>query len=351
MLQCFNSKQKNDPVKLKPAVKSINTVRENLQQIIINQTIHDVKDDSQYLYVILPYFNFCGSKSRKRLFIEFINKYNKTPGIRICIGEAKLNGKTYELPQSMSNIYIHIGVVTNDCIWIKENLINLVINKLPVNWKYVAWIDADLTFLNTNWVNDTISKLQSNDVIQLFQTCINMGPNGESFKIDKSFCYMHKTSKYPWTQKHTYGFWHPGYAWACTKDAYNCMGKLIDYAILGAGDHHMALALIGKVRLSHPNKIHDNYKNRLIEFEERCIKNKLKLDYINGSIIHHWHGRLQDRKYIERWNILVSMNYDPLSDLYITSEKYMQLTNNGKRLSKPLQCYFNDRNEDNTELH
>ena len=177
-----------------------------------------------------------------------------------------------------------------------------------------------------------------------------MGPNGEAFKLDKSFAYMNATCKFPWSLSHKYGFWHPGYAWACTRRAYNSIDKLIDYAILGAGDNHMALALIGKVNLSHHGKIHENYKKLLLQFQERCVNNNLKLSYINGSIIHHWHGRLEDRKYQGRWNILVNEKYDPINDIYMTHENYIQLTNNGKRLSHSLQKYFNERNEDNLTL-
>jgi hypothetical protein len=39
-------------------------------------------------------------------------------------------------------------------------------------------------------------------------------------------------------------FWHPGFAWACTRKAYDKMEGLYDLSILGSGDHNMALSLI-----------------------------------------------------------------------------------------------------------
>ena len=358
LLKCFK-KQSNDKLlqKIEKPKNITNTVREQLSNIILNEKMLNnnisinSNDDSQYLYVILPYFNYCSSKSRKTLFMDFINRYKNEPNIRICIVEAKLIECKFELPESLPNIYKHIGITTNDCVWIKESLINTMIFNLPLNWKYMAWIDADITFLNTNWVSDTINKLKTTDVIQLFQTCVNMGPNDEAFKIDKSFGYMHVESSHQWTKTHRYGFWHCGYAWACTKYAYASMGKLIDFGILGAGDHHMALALIGKVNLSHPGQIHDNYKKLLLKFEERCLKNNLKLSYIPGTIIHHWHGRLEDRKYKERWNILTEEQYDPFTDIYYTHDGYIQLTHKGKRISNLLHNYFIGRNEDNMSLN
>lgn len=343
LLKCFKNnsslKVNNDNI----------TIREKLTNIVINNE-NTITRENNYLYVIVTYFNYCSSKSRNQLFMDFINKYKNDPNIRICIAEAKLNSCSFQLPQTLSNIYMHIGITTNDYVWIKESLINLVVKKLPSNWKYIAWIDADLTFLNKNWVYDTIQLLKTTDVIQLYQTCINMGPNGEAFKIDKSFGYMHQTSEYQWTKTHKYGFWHPGYAWACNRFAYESMHKLIDFGILGSGDHHMALALIGKVNLSYPGQIHDNYKILLNKFQERCIQNKLTLSYLNGTILHHWHGRLQDRKYQDRWTILTKMNYDPSTDIYYTNEGYIQLTETGKRFNSELYNYFNERNEDSTIL-
>lgn len=31
-------------------------------------------------------------------------------------------------------------------MWIKENLLNIALNKVPKEAKYIAWSDADLTF-------------------------------------------------------------------------------------------------------------------------------------------------------------------------------------------------------------
>jgi hypothetical protein len=301
---------------------------------------------SDYLYVILPYFNYCQCKSRYNLFIDFIERYNNLPGIRLCIIEARLNGTDYKLPTNFKNIYKSIGITLSAPLWIKESLINLAIKHLPKKWKYVAWIDADITFLNTNWVSDTILKLQTADIVQIFQTCVNMGPSNEAFKIDKSFCFMNKTSKNEWRKDAKYGFWHSGYAWACTRKAYEAIDGLIDFGILGAGDHHMSLAFIGKVDCSHPDTIHQNYKNCLLEFQAKCLKNKLQLDYVPGTIIHHWHGRLEDRKYKERWTILTKNQYDPLTDIYYTNCGFIQYTDKGKRLIKEISQYFNDRNED-----
>lgn len=290
------------------------------------------------LYVILPYFNYCGFKSRYRLFIECVQRLQKTPGIRLVISEALGPAPLPKLG------VVHFTFPVQEQIWIKENLVNMVVPKLPADWLYVAWVDADLTFLNANWVEDTMKQLKEDDVVQLFQTVINLGPRGEALKIDKSFGYMHKDSGTKYTKTDHYGFWHPGYAWACRRWAWERMGGLVDWAILGSADRHMALAWINRVKDSCPGNININYKILLLVFEGRC-KN-FRLGYVPGTLLHHWHGSLVNRRYKERWQILTEHDFDPSEDLDTDSRGLTCLSKKGKRIAKDLSEYFVGRKED-----
>lgn len=291
------------------------------------------------LYVILPYFNFCGFKRRRSLFIDFVKQIQGEKGIRIVVSEALG-------PDPLPNMgtFGHFGFETDSPIWLKENLINMAIRRLPKDWKYVAWIDADITFLNQNWVRDTITELKSYDIVQMFQTCVNLGSKNEALKIDKSFGYMHRDSGTPYVASARYGFWHPGYAWACTRKAWLQMDGLIEWAILGSGDRHMCLAWIGRVKDSAPGTIHPNYLAWLEEYELMC--KGLEVSYVEGTILHHWHGRLEDRKYRERWDILTKNKFNPMTDIGQTESGLVQLSNSGRRLEKELLVYFVGRRED-----
>jgi len=295
--------------------------------------------DSEPLYVILPYFNYCGFKTRYRLFCEFVIRNRNLPGVKLVVVEAL--GKT-PLPQLPA--WKHIKVDVNSTVWIKENLINIAASKLPSDWVYLAWVDADIHFLNENWVGETKEALEFYDVVQLFQSAINLGPFGETIKVDKSFGYMYSRSSTPYTPNDKYGFWHPGYAWACTRTAWKKMGGLIDWAILGSADRHMALAWIQKGDLSRPGIINQNYKNLIQDFQKEC--KGFRLGNINGTIIHEWHGSLENRKYKERWQVLTENKFDPLYDIGLDEKGVLQLTNLGRRLEKDLKSYFYERRED-----
>jgi len=299
---------------------------------------------TSYLYVILPYFNYCKYKSRTKLFLDFIKRIQSNRSIRIIVVEGTPKGMPFDLPLFSDNIFLHIKVELVDRVWIKENLINLAIKNLPKEWYYVAWIDADLTFLNEHWVEETIKQLKQVDIVQLFDSAMNLGPNGETLKIDKGFVYQYLKSGHEYIKTYKYGFWHPGYAWACNRLAYEKMGKLIDFGILGSGDHHMALAWIGKVECSHPGNIHLDYMMALKEFQDRC-KN-MKLGYVPGSILHHYHGSIADRRYQERWQILTKHHYSPLKDIAYKENGLLYLTESGKRFQESIDDYFKGRRED-----
>ena len=297
------------------------------------------RSPQETLYVVLPYFNFCGFKRRRSLFIEFVKQIQGTKGLKLVVSEA-----AGPAPLPKMDVSEHWVFQTDSPIWLKENLINMAIGRLPHGWKYVAWIDADITFLNQNWVRDTITELESYHIVQLFQTCVNLGSKNEALKIDKSFGYMHRDSGTPYVVSARYGFWHPGYAWACTRKAWIQMDGLIDWAILGSGDRHMSLAWIGRVKDSAPGTIHPNYRLWLEEYEAMC--KGLEVSYVEGTILHHWHGRLEDRKYRERWDILTKNKFDPFNDIGQTDSGLIQLSNSGRRLEKELLGYFVGRRED-----
>ena len=295
---------------------------------------------SQPLYVVLPYFNFCGFKRRRDLFVQFVNEIASVSGIRVVISEAE---SPTPLPRGLP-VWRHMTFKTPSRIWIKENLVNLAVNRLPNSWKYMSWIDADLTFLNQNWVRDTIHELQTADVVQLWRSAVNLGAQGETLKVDTSFAYMFISSGTPWVPTDKYGFWHSGYAWACTRKAYDQMGGLIDWAILGSGDRHMAMALAGLADKSCPGNIHPNYKVLLDDFQKK-MKN-FKTSYVDGTIVHHWHGSFANRRYKERWEILTKNQFDPFVDIGMEADGTVRLTKDGKRFEALLDEYFIGRKED-----
>ena len=140
-------------------------------------------------------------------------------------------------------------------------------------------------------------------------------------------------------------YWHPGYAWAITRKAYEKIGGLYDKGILGSGDNIMMLSLLGNGLKSLHDDSTDGYKQTIINFEKKI--STLRFGYVPGTMYHYFHGSKVNRKYTERWQILVNYNYDPLT--YITyDQKGIIIPTNvfSQELADEIMNYFNERNED-----
>lgn len=300
------------------------------------------------LHVIAVINNFVRFQRRYELYWKFKQHMESCKNVVLYTCEVAFGDRPFMVTSSDNPR--HLQLRTEDELWIKENTINLMVQRLPLNWRYMAWIDADVEFLNKDFAIETIHALQHHRIVQMFETAINMGPDGEAIGTVTSF--MSRYIKNPDISYNTSyaGTWHPGFAWACTREAMDGMGGLIDFAILGAGDHHMALAWIGEIDKSCHGRMHPNYKKKLKRFEKRCERViKRDVGYVKGTIVHGWHGRFKNRRYGERWAILVDNNFDPDEDIKYNSQGLLVFDDEKVGLRDGIRAYFRQRNEDGVE--
>jgi hypothetical protein len=294
------------------------------------------------LHVITIMSNPCNYKRRYILTREFINRMEKEENIILYIVELVYGDQQFYVTEK--NNKRHLQIRGEFPLWHKENMINMGVKLLPKSWKAFAWIDADIEFENSSWALDTLKVLNGcKDIVQIFSHALDMDKIQNSMFIFPSFGYQY-------TKKSTYGgtginMWHPGYAWACTRKAFEGMGGLYEVSILGSGDHNMSLAFIGNGVKSLNGLTTDDYKKSIKEFEKKVIN--LRLGYIPGVIRHYYHGSKKDRKYSERWKILVDRAYCP--SLHITKNKDGLLVPTKEcpqELLDDILIYFKERNED-----
>jgi len=246
--------------------------------------------------------------------------------------------------------------VRNSELWHKENLINIGISRLPSNWKYVAWIDGDVDFIRPDWIQETVHELQHHPVVQMFEDAVDTGPTYEVLTLFKSFAYCYKNNLPQKRKKDDVGgcyspgtYWHPGYAWAATREAINTTGGLFDISILGAGDHHMACCLIGEAYRSVPKGLHPNYKKYVLAWQERALRLHKNIGYVKGTIFHYWHGKKRDRKYSDRWKVLTDNNFNPSTDIHKDWQGIWSLYPGHDKLRDQIRQYFQSRNEDSLD--
>lgn len=312
----------------------------------------DLRHDNT-LHVIGVIQNGARWHSRYRLFRQWLRAMLHTPNVKVHIVEAVYGDRKPECEPDQTAAdgwYNYMRVHTKSEIWLKENLINLAFEHLlPKGWKYACWSDCDIKFRNKNWALNTIHQLQHYQIVQPWSDAVDLSFDGGIIQHFKS-CGYYSAKHIPQAPsgKNPYGlkYGHTGYAWACTRYFKENVERLLDFAILGAGDNHMAWGCLGQVRDTVNPKISHGYK-------EACNDWQRKAKYACGGIIgytpgriEHWfHGSKRKRGYWDRWQILVKHKYDPLKDLAFTQEGVRKLKGK-KGLEHDIMLYNRSRRED-----
>ncbi len=310
---------------------------------------------AEKLHVVTVISNPLMYNTRYELYVEFAKRV-KDAGAILWTVELAFGERSFAVTQKDNPFHIQLRTGGTDAkgqiLWHKENLISIGIARLPKDAKYIAWIDADVVFQRPDWPEATIQQLQSYDFVQMFSHAQDLCPVAQPIKLpEKSFCYMwvNEPDKMSWTdQDYASGLTgHPGYAWACRRDAYENMGGLIDWAILGSADRHMAYGLVDKIDSSYHPNVHPKYKKacKIWQVRARHYIHR-NVGYLPGLITHHWHGAKVNRGYQNRWRILVDEQFDPELDLKRDACGVLMLTERNWRLRDKVRRYFSSRSED-----
>jgi hypothetical protein len=300
------------------------------------------------LYVVTPIINPSRYRSRYALYRDF-EKYITDTGAVLVTVEAAYADRDFEVTDTGNPR--HIQLRTKHEIWHKENLINIGVSRLPPDWKYLAWIDADVQFARPDIVAETIHQLQHFSVVQMFAHATDLGLKHEPLRSFRGFVaqWMRQSGEgLPDTER--YGDWHPGYAWACRRDAWDQLGGLIDFAIVGSADRYMACALIGEIAQSLSPEIAracPTYTEWCLDSQARaeaCIKHNI--GFVDGLLLHYFHGAKKNRGYCNRSAILWNNRFDPAKDIKRDWQGMWQLTDQKIRLRDDLRAYFRSRDED-----
>jgi hypothetical protein len=290
--------------------------------------------------------------SRYRLARKWIEEMAVTKNVELHIVETAYGDREHELKELCDSLGVNfLPLRTKSEIWIKENMINLgVRHLLPRDWRYMAWVDADVFFRDPSWALDTVHQLQHYPVIQPWSDCVDLGPNGEIMRHFKSFGSQHQR-RVP-KQMHPsqpYEYAHTGFAWACTRAFWENVGGMPDFCILGSADHHAAFACIGEVRNTIHRKMTEAFFRKLCEWQVRAIRITHKeVGYIPGRIEHSFHGSKKRRFYRERWEILCQHQYDPDKDIRY-DEQGLLLLEGKPSLEHEIHRYNVSRREDSVD--
>jgi hypothetical protein len=310
------------------------------------------------LYVVTPVINSRRFRTRWKLYEDFAKHVSDSGGILYTV-EVAFGDREFAVTQSDNPR--HLQLRTFHELWLKEQAINLMVQRLPCDWQFVAWVDADCHFARPDWCNETIHTLQNYPIIQMWSQLVDLSPDFEINSHMQSFmdvqlngarelgyCYGGKK-----ILKHKFG--SPGLAWAARREAWNQMGGLIDYTILGAGDWYFANAAMGTLdnAVKTRNDLTGPFIQKMLQYQEhlkraywegRSIVGNVGL--MKGLVSHYWHGPRSNRGYNTRGEILMKHNFDPERDLVKDWQGLYQVSNRAPGLRRDIQKYFSQRSED-----
>jgi hypothetical protein len=315
---------------------------------IVSHTRHPGLRSDNTLHVIGVCSNPPRFQSRYRLTRQWYDDMCKTTCVAPYLVEGAFGDRHHEVTTGQPD---HLQVRLHSEIWVKENLINLGVRRLlPRDWRYLAWVDTDVTFRDPNWAQETLHQLQHWHVVQPWQQCSDLGFHGNIVQTFQSFGFLNQRGvKIQAHKDEPYIYGHSGFAWACTREFYEQVMGLTDFCILGSADHHMAWAMAGDVDKSIHRKMQPSFFRRLHEWQFRAMRmTHGQVGFTNGRIEHAFHGAKKNRKYRERWQILVDHHFDPDKDLMYDGQGVIQLV--GKpALEQAVRLYNRARHEDSID--
>lgn len=354
------------------------------------------------LYVVTVLFNPLRFRNRYFNYWTFENMVQKSGAI-LYTAEVAFGDRHFEITDPNNPHHLQLRARDSQEIWLKENALNLLINRLPPEARYIAWLDADINFSRPDWAQETLHLLQHYSFLQLFSHAQDLDVNYSPSTITPGFVYGKLTEEDTDFSKNQnsnvdikvdtkairadlaktglegkcleecitefekcvercsyYGIetkgkeWkyrHPGFAHAARRSALDAVGGLIDWGVLGSSDWIMINALFGQVDRTLNEGYSENFKKLCHIWQDRALKEIRKnVGYLPGLITHSYHGEKKARNYDNRWRLLAQTKFDPLTDVKRDVQGLYQLNDDGSerfvQLRDGLRKYGRLRNED-----
>lgn len=329
---------------------------------LVSQCHDNTLNVDNTLHVIGVISNPVRYQQRWRLFRSWYNEMLETPNVKVYVVEVAFGDRKFECTDSENPQ--HLQLRTWNELWHKENMINLAVRHLlPRDWHYMCWSDTDVfwpkrwddenqKYTPSNWAQECMHQLQHYHVVQPWQHAIDLSFHGSVMNTFESFCSVNSRGEPMQTNPgQPYKYAHSGFAWACTKEFWeNLPGKgLMDWAIVGSADHHMAWALINRVDHSVHRRMPESYMKLAREWQYYAHRMcHGQTGFVKTRIEHRFHGPKVSRGYRDRWRIFIEEQFDPVRDLQYDHHGLLYLKGKPK-LEHRIRLYMRSRNEDSID--
>jgi len=316
--------------------------------------VNSLQDD---IIALTSFFCVNHNKENIKNYHLFRNSLKKQ-GIKLCTVELALNGRPFELTNNDADILLQVR--SNSVLWHKEHLLNLGLKKIPKKYTKIACLDADIIFINPNWVKEASDALNKFTVLQLFDTAINLSKGKstidkneiktlpvslrDSAKYEGIIYALNRNNLFDITELKLSKIGRTGLAWGFKRD---CLKNgFFDKSIAGSGDLLMVNGMFttstNNLSLKYFNKsVLSEYSKWVTKFNKRVNK---KVGYLPGKILHLWHGSRRNRNYFSRQAILNQIGFDFSEEIILNKDNCFEFGGNSLA-GQWLKIYFFVRNE------
>lgn len=206
-------------------------------------------------------------------------------------------------PQPVPSGITSLVFESSDAMFFKENLWNLAARSCVA--EKLLFLDTDLVFSAPDVIEQTAALLDRTDIAQPFGTAVWHDRDGKIANARRSSSFAISRGYEPSAR-----YYHPGFAWAMTRRAFDFLGGLYDRHILGGGDialtYSLDLRWVGvDLRARNPNDAHFAASPSYGQYRMRAANLCLRVGCLeNVDAIHQWHGDVDNRQYCSRGTYL-----------------------------------------------
>jgi hypothetical protein len=242
-------------------------------------------------------------------------------------------------------------------MWQKERLLNVALTALPANCTKVAWLDCDLVFDSPDWGRLTSERLDEFPLVQPFSHVYrtprdwrvgdygNAGTDllkGIPFRIEEGTtverCMLGHAEQARFAT---------GMAWSARRSLIEAHG-LYDAGVMGGGDSALVRAAYGYLdMLVERQKMRGSAEQHYRAWAE-AFHGAVggRVGHVPGTVYHLWHGDIERREYVARFDLLMRFGFDPVEDIALTRSGVWGWNSPKPDLHARIRDYFLSRRED-----
>jgi hypothetical protein len=265
-------------------------------------------------------------------------------------------GEKFHLTDADADLLIQLR--GHDVMFQKERLLNLAVAALPPECEALIWLDCDLVFEDQSWPQRTLDQLQSNRLVQAFDTFHELPRDVDPADL---FAAQPTATRRAWAAELRRGALPEdilavdfrlqgltsGGAMACRRELIADLG-IYDACVMGSGVRALTAAAVGRpqdaaryIRFNPAWEQH--YASWATRFHERVGG---RIGSTPGAVRHLWHGRLSDRRYGPRHDGFAQFGFDPFADLQFDSSGCFAWASDKPEMHRYVEDYFRARRED-----